>query len=132
MDFREIFDTVSAVIEIADNIGIYSIFVTASTVYRNVLSFLGNCIDTIIICVGLVLKDSVTLGGDLNALIFNNIMIRDTLVGSRGNIAAVLELAQRKQLKQISEIYSIDKLLEAVERLHKNQIAGRIVVKFDY
>lgn len=132
VNFREVSDTASAVIEVADNIGAHGVFVTAPAAYRNALSFLGNRIGAIIRCVGLATKDSVTVGGDSNALIFNNVTIRGMLVGSRGDVAAALELARRGQLKQVCEVYRIDRLPEAVERLRKGQVAGRIVVKFDH
>jgi propanol-preferring alcohol dehydrogenase len=131
VDFEETPDPAAAVIEIADNTGVHGVFVTAPAAYRNALSFVGSRIGAVIMCVGLAPKDSMTVGGDPNSLIFKSLTIKGTLVGSRRDVAAALDFARRGYLKQICEVYPIDKLPEAVERLRKGQVAGRIVVKFD-
>ena len=131
VDFREVPDIAAAVIKVADNIGVHGVFVTAPAAYRDALSFLVSRIGAIVMCVGLAPKDSVSVGGDPNALIFKNATIRGTLVGSCRDVAAALDFAHRGQLKQICKVYPIDRLPEAVEKLRKGQVAGRIVVKFD-
>jgi len=42
-----------------------------------------------------------------------------------------LDYAKRGLLKQICEVWPIDKLPEAVEKLRKSQVAGRIVIDFN-
>ncbi|GLA00609.1 hypothetical protein AnigIFM60653_009359 [Aspergillus niger] len=131
VDFKETTDTAASVIAIADNIGAHGVFVTAPAAYRNALSFLGDRIGGLVMCVGLAPKDSMVISSDPNFLIFNNTTIKGTLVGSRSDVAASLDLARRGHLKQICEVYPIDELPEAVKRLRTGQVAGRIVVNFD-
>jgi propanol-preferring alcohol dehydrogenase len=42
-----------------------------------------------------------------------------------------LDYAKRGLLKQICEVYSIDRLPEAVAKLRAGQVAGRMVVDFN-
>ncbi|KAL5366710.1 chaperonin 10-like protein [Aspergillus floccosus] len=131
VDFRETADAAAAVVEIADGIGAHGVFVTAPAAYKTALSFVGNRVGAVVMCVGLAPRDSVTLGCDPNSLIFKSLTVKGTLVGSRRDVAAALDFARRGQLKQICEVYTIDRLPEAVDRLRKGQVAGRMVVKFD-
>ncbi|KAL2827375.1 chaperonin 10-like protein [Aspergillus cavernicola] len=131
VDFNETPDTAAAVIEIADGLGAHGVFITAPAAYKTALSYIGNRVGAVVMCVGLAPKNSMTVGGDPNDLIFKNITIKGTLVGSRRDVAAALDFARRGQLKQICEVYPIDRLPEAVEKLRRGQVAGRMVVKFD-
>ena len=57
--------------------------------------------------------------------------ISGTLVGTMEDTRIALDYAKRGLLKQICEVYPIDKLPEAVDRLRKGQVAGRMVVDFN-
>ncbi|KAL3441278.1 alcohol dehydrogenase [Aspergillus insuetus] len=131
IDFKETPDTAAAVISIADGVGVHGVFVTAPAAYKSALSYIGNRVGAVVMCVGLAPRGSMTVGGDPNELIFKNITIKGTLVGSRKDVAAALDFARRGLLKQICEVYPIGRLPEAVERLRNGQVAGRMVVKFD-
>ncbi|KAL4898580.1 chaperonin 10-like protein [Aspergillus ambiguus] len=131
VDFKEVADAAAAVIATADGVGAHGVFVTAPAAYRSALSLVGSRVGAVVMCVGLAPKDSVTLGCDPNALIFKSLSVKGTLVGSRRDVAAALDFARRGQLKQICEVYPLDRLPEAVDRLRKGQVAGRMVVKFD-
>lgn len=131
VDFKEVSDPAAAVIKIADGVGVHGVFITAPAAYQSALSYVGSRVGAVIMCVGLAPKGSVTVGGDPNSLIFSSLTIKGTLVGSRRDVAAALDFAKRGQLKQICEVYPIDRLPEAVERLRRGEVPGRIVVKFD-
>jgi propanol-preferring alcohol dehydrogenase len=82
-------------------------------------------------CIGLAPAKTMVVGDDPNRFIFKNLTIKGTLVGSRRDTAAALDFARRGMLKQICEVYPIDRLPEAVEKLRRGEVAGRIVVNFD-
>ncbi|KAL4928902.1 zinc-dependent alcohol dehydrogenase [Aspergillus undulatus] len=131
VDFKETPDTAAAVIKIADGKGGHGVFVTAPAAYKTALSFVGTRVGPVIMCVGLAPKDSVIVGGDPNQLIFQNVTIKGTLVGSQRDVAAALDFARRGLLRQICEVYPVDRLPKAVEKLRRGLVSGRMVVKFD-
>ncbi|KAL4803072.1 chaperonin 10-like protein [Aspergillus unguis] len=131
VDFKETPDTASAVIRIADGVGVHGVFVTAPAAYKTALGFIGSRIGAVVMCVGLAERNSVIVGGDPCDLIFRNITIKGTLVGSQRDVAAALDFAKRGLLRQMCEVYPVERLPEAVERLRRGQVAGRMVVKFN-
>ncbi|KAF4171500.1 hypothetical protein CNMCM8694_004036 [Aspergillus lentulus] len=131
VDFAETQDTTAAVVAAADGIGAHGVFVTAPAAYRTALSFVGDRIGAVVMCIGLAPAKTMVVGDDPNRFIFKNLTIKGTLVGSRRDTAAALDFARRGMLKQICEVYPIDRLPEAVEKLRRGEVAGRIVVKFD-
>ncbi|KAF4222194.1 hypothetical protein CNMCM8980_010507 [Aspergillus fumigatiaffinis] len=131
VDFAETDDTTAAVVAAADGIGAHGVFVTAPAAYRTALSFVGDRIGAVVMCIGLAPAKTMVVGDDPNRFIFKNLTIKGTLVGSRRDTAAALDFARRGMLKQICEVYPIDRLPEAVEKLRRGEVAGRIVVNFD-
>ncbi len=47
------------------------------------------------------------------------------------DVRIALDYAQRGLLKNIAEVYPIDKMPEAVDKLRKGLVAGRMVVDFN-
>ena len=54
--------------------------------------------------------------------------VKGTLVGSMRDTDFALGFAKRGLLCQICEVYPIDKIPEAVEKLRKGEVASRCVV----
>ena len=131
IDFVETPDAAQAVIQVADGVGAHGVFVTAPAAYKTALSYVGDRVGAVVICIGLAPTGSTSIGDDPNRFIFKNLTVKGTLVGSRSDAAAALDFARRGILKQISEVYDVNRLPEAVEKLKKGQVAGRIVVDFN-
>ena len=131
IDFVETPDVAAAVIAAADGVGAHGVFVTAPAAYKTAFSYVGDRIGAIIMCIGLAPAGTMTVGGDPNVFILKNLAVKGTLVGSRSDTAAALDFARRGQLKQICEVYPIDRLPEAVEKLRRGQVAGRMVIDFN-
>lgn len=131
IDFLETSDAAQAVIQLADGVGAHGVFVTAPAAYKTALSYIGDRIGAVLMCIGLAPAGTMMIGDDPNRFIFKNLTVKGTLVGSRRDAAAALDFARRGILKQIAEVYPIDRLPEAVERLKKGQVAGRVVVDFN-
>jgi D-arabinose 1-dehydrogenase-like Zn-dependent alcohol dehydrogenase len=53
VDFKEVADPTRAVIEIADGIGAHGVFVTAPAAYQTAVSFTGDRIGSVVMCIGL-------------------------------------------------------------------------------
>ena len=84
-----------------------------------------------VMCVGLPPAGTTVLGTDPCQFIFQNLSIKGTLVGSRKDTVMALDFARRGMLHQISEVWPFHRLPEAVEKLRKGQVAGRIVIDFN-
>lgn len=132
VDFKEAENAAQAVIDVADGVGVHGVFITAPAAYKTAVSFIGDRVGAIVMCIGLPPVGSMILGADPCQYIFKNLTIKGTLVGSRRDTAAALDFARRGLLKQISEVYPINRMPEAVEKLRKGQVAGRIVVNFNW
>lgn len=66
-----------------------------------------------------------------NELIFRNVHVIGTLIGTMQDTAACLEYAARGLLKPIQEVRGTGRWAESVQQLRKGQIAGRIVIDFN-
>jgi len=132
VDFKEVGDPAKAVIETADGIGAHGVFVTAPAAYKNAVSYIGDRVGAMVMCIGLPPAGTMVLGTDPCEFIFKNLSIKGTLVGSRSDTAAALNFAKRGQLNQICEVYPFNRLPEGVEKLRRGEVAGRIVVNFDW
>ncbi|KAJ5701068.1 Polyketide synthase enoylreductase [Penicillium malachiteum] len=132
IDFRETADPTEAVIQIADGIGAHGVFVTAPAAYKTAVSYIGDRIGAIVMCIGIPALGTMTLGTDPMNFIMKNLTIRGTLVGSRQDTACALDFAKRGLLHQICEVYPINRLPEGVERLRRGEVPGRIVVNFNW
>lgn len=131
VDFRETTDAAQATIEITDGIGAHGVFVTAPPAYKSAVSYVGQRIAAVVMCIGLAPAGTMILGEDPNKFIFSNLTIKGTLVGSRRDTAAALDFARRGALKPVCEVYPISRLPEAVDRLRRGDVAGRIVIDFN-
>mgnify|MGYP002718587702 FL=1 len=132
VDFKEVADPTKAVIEIADGVGAHGVFVTAPAAYKTAVSFIGDRVGGIVMCIGLPVAGSMMIGADPCLYIFKNLTIKGTLVGSRSDTAMALDFARRGALRQISQVYPLNRMPEAVEKLRKGEVAGRIVVNFNW
>ncbi|KAJ5399433.1 hypothetical protein N7465_009922 [Penicillium sp. CMV-2018d] len=132
VDFKEVADPAKAVIEIADGVGAHGVFVTAPAAYKTAVSFIGDRIGGVVMCIGLPTPGSMTIGADPCQYIFKNLTIKGTLVGSRSDTAMALDFARRGALRQICEVYPLNRMPEAVEKLRKGEVAGRIVINFNW
>ncbi|KKK24532.1 hypothetical protein AOCH_001623 [Aspergillus ochraceoroseus] len=131
VDFKEVSDPAEAVMQITDGVGAHGVFVTAQAAYPTAVAYLGKRIGGTIMCIGLAATGSIKLELDPNLCIKQNIRVQGTMVGSRRDTAVAFDFAQRGKLRQICEVYPIDRLPEAVEKLRKGQVAGRIVIDFN-
>lgn len=132
VDFKEVADPAKAVIKISDGVGAHGVFVTAPAAYKTAVSFIGDRIGGIVMCVGLPPAGSMTIGADPCQYIFKNLTIKGTLVGSRSDTAMALDFARRGALRQICEVYPLNRMPEAVEKLRRGEVAGRIVINFNW
>ncbi|KAJ5553657.1 Polyketide synthase enoylreductase [Penicillium frequentans] len=131
VDYAKIANPAEAVIKLADGVGVHGVFVTAPAAYKTAISYVGERIGAVIMCIGLPPAGSMVFGADPCDYVFQNLSIKGTLVGSRKDTAAALGFARRGMLRQISEIYPISRLSEALDKLRSGQVAGRIVVDFN-
>lgn len=131
IDFRETTDAAQAVVEITDGVGAHGVFVTAPAAYKSAVSYVGQRIGAVVMCIGLAPTGTIILGEDPNKFVFSNLTIKGSLVGSRRDTAAALDFARRGALKPVCEVYPISRLPEAVDRLRRGDVAGRIVIDFN-
>ncbi|KAL4784130.1 glycosyl hydrolase family 76-domain-containing protein [Aspergillus varians] len=131
IDFKKVEKPAAAVIETADGVGGHGVFVTAQAAYPTALGYLGTRIGGAVMCIGIAPAGSMSIPVDPNILLFKNTRIQGTLAGNLHDTAKALDFARRGKLKQICEIYPIDRLPEAVDKLRSGQVAGRIVVDFN-
>ncbi|KAL4890638.1 chaperonin 10-like protein [Aspergillus ambiguus] len=131
VDFVETPDATKAVVEVADGVGAHGVFVTAPAAYKVATSYVGDRVGAVVMCIGLGKTGTIHLGEDPFRFIVRNLCIKGTMVGSREDTARALDFARRGQLQQICEVYPIDRLPEAVEKLRRGEVAGRIVVDFN-
>ncbi|RDW58548.1 zinc-dependent alcohol dehydrogenase [Aspergillus mulundensis] len=131
VDFKTVPDATAAVIEAADGIGVHGVFVTAHAAYPNALSYLGTRAGGTVMCIGIAPAGTIQIPVDPNLMILRNTRIQGTLVGSRHDTIKALDFARRGKLRQICEVWPIERLPEAVDRLRKGLVAGRMVVDFN-
>ena len=128
VDFEEVPDATAEVIKIADGKGAHGVFVTAPAAYSNAISYTDRRVGAIVMCIGFPSTGTTTIGADPGSFCFKNLTVKGTLVGSMRDTDIALDFAKRWLLRQICEIYPIDKMSEAVEKLRKGKVAGRCVV----
>ena len=132
VDFREEADPAAAVIKIADGVGAHGVFVTAPAAYKSAISYTGERVGAVVMCIGIPPVGTMVLGTDPNKFIKSNLAIKGTLVGSRHDTACALGYAKRGMLQQISEVYPLNRLPEGVKKLERGEVTGRIVVDFNW
>jgi len=149
IDFKEVQDVAAAVVETAGKIGAHGVIVTAPQAYANAVSYIGNRISGVVVCVGLRMtpsiplklfltdrldaapKGSVNIGADPCLFSFKNLRIMGSLVGTMQDTEAALCYAQRGLLKQICEVRGLSQMPESVQQLRRGEIPGRIVIDFN-
>ena len=131
IDFKEVPDTGAEVVKIADGQGAHAVFVTAPKAYETAISLTGTRIGARVMCIGLPARGSVVLGEDPNHLIFRNLTLTGTLIGSMHDTDQALQFAKRGLLKGIWTAYPLQKMPEAVAKLKRGEVAGRCVVDFN-
>ncbi|KAF2225545.1 alcohol dehydrogenase [Elsinoe ampelina] len=131
VDFMEEKDVAAAVVKAADGIGAHGVFVTAPSAYGSAIALTGKRVGAKVMCIGLPSKGTVTLGADPSTFAFRNLTVKGTLVGSMKDTAIALDFARRGLLKQICEVVPLKDMPEAVQRLRRGEVAGRIVVDFN-
>jgi propanol-preferring alcohol dehydrogenase len=131
IDFKETSDIPDAVKKIADGIGPHSILITAPPAYKGAVELVGDRIGATIVCIGLPPAGMEAIGADPFFFILKNLTLKGSLVGTMDDTRRALDYAKRGLLKQICEVYPIDRLPEAVDKLRKGQVAGRMVVDFN-
>ncbi|KAM3418304.1 hypothetical protein BST61_g4303 [Cercospora zeina] len=103
IDFKEHKDVAARVKEVAGGVGAHGVLVTAYQAYQDSFSYLGDRIGGRIMCIALPPAGTVTMGTDPNFLVFKNVKVIGTLVGTMQDTAAALEYARRGLLKGIAE-----------------------------
>jgi propanol-preferring alcohol dehydrogenase len=131
IDFKQVEDTAEEVKKLTDGIGAHGVFVTAPAAYKGAIDLVGDRIGGVVMCIGLPGKGAPPLGAEPGWFILKNRSIKGTLVGTLEDTARSLDFAKRGILKQICEVYPIDKLPEAVAKLRRGEVAGRMVVDFN-
>jgi len=131
IDFKEVSDPAEEVKKVAGGIGAHGVVVTAFQAYPNAISYIGDRIGGVIMCVGLPPKDTVTIGADPSLFVFRNLKVIGSLVGTMQDTAKSLEYAQRGLLKQICEVRGLSQMPESVQQLRRGEVAGRIVIDFN-
>lgn len=80
VDFKEIPNTTAGVIKIADDKGAHGVIVTAPAAYSNAISYTGRRVGAIVMCIGLPLTGTTTIGADPSSFCFKNLTVKGTLV----------------------------------------------------
>ena len=124
--FKEILNATAEVIKIADGKGAHGVFVTAPVSYSNAISYTGRRDGATVMCIGFPSTETTTIGADPSSFCFKNLTVKGTPVGSMRDTDFALDFAKRGLLRQICEIYPIDKMPEAVEKLRKGEV-GRLL-----
>jgi propanol-preferring alcohol dehydrogenase len=131
VDFRETADVGAEVKRIADGVGAHGVFVTAPAAYAGALEMVGDRVGGAVMCIGLPPVGSAKLEVDPSWCISRNRKVSGTLVGTMEDTRIALDYARRGLLKNIAEVYPVDRLPEAVDKLRKGLVAGRMVVDFN-
>ena len=131
VDFKAEEDVAAALVKAADGVGAHGGFVTAPSAYNSAIALTGTRVGAKVMCIGLPSIGTVNLGVDPGVLVFRNLTIAGSLVGSMNDTAAALDFARRGLLKQICEVVPLKDLPEAVQRLRRGEVAGRLVVDFN-
>ena len=130
VDFRETESAAEEVKRIADGIGAHGVFVTAPAAYGGAMDMVGDRVGGAVMCIGLPPVGSPAMAVEPGWLISRNRKVSGTLVGTMEDVRIALDYARRGLLKNIAEVYPVDKLPDAVEKLRKGLVAGRMVVDF--
>ncbi|KGO47903.1 Polyketide synthase, enoylreductase [Penicillium expansum] len=132
VDFKEFPDTVAEVVRLTGGIGSHGVFVTAPPAYPTAIGYIGARIGGVIMCIGLPAASS---GHIMNVnptmMILKNLSIKGTLVGTMEDTDAVLQLVQRGLVREVCEVLPFEKFPEAVDRLRRGEVAGKLVIDYE-
>jgi propanol-preferring alcohol dehydrogenase len=131
VDFKTVESVPEEVKKLTDGVGPHGVFVTAPAAYGGAVDLLGDRIGGVIMCIGIPPKGKFMLETEPFWFIGKNRRISGTLVGTMEDTRRALDFAKRGMLVQISEVLPIDKLPEAVNKLRRGEVAGRMVVDFN-
>ncbi|KAI5298731.1 hypothetical protein KEM55_003007 [Ascosphaera atra] len=132
IDFREESDVAAAVVKAADGIGAHGVFVTATPAYKDAISYTGTRVGAKVMCIGLPPFGTSVLGADPCLFVYRNLELKGTLVGSMQDTHRCLELAGRGLLNPIiAERYPVSRFPEAVMRLKKGLVSGRVIIDYN-
>ncbi|CAG8080380.1 unnamed protein product [Penicillium salamii] len=130
IDFTKSANLSGEVRKIAEGKGAHGVFVTASSSAGYKVAPRMVRVGGVVVCVGMPPSGTVVAGDDPMYLILNNIKVVGSLTGSRQDTANALSMAARGLLKPIYELYDIEELPGAVQRLVQGKVNGRCVVQF--
>ncbi|KAF2092478.1 alcohol dehydrogenase [Rhizodiscina lignyota] len=131
VDYKQAEDVAKEVVRVCDGVGAHAVFVTAVQAYRTSISLVGTRVGAKVMCIGLPAANSVTISTDPFFVVLKNFELKGTLVGSMEDTSRALDFARRGLLHPIYELFPIDRLPEAVEKLRHGHVAGRCVVDFN-
>ncbi|KAH0827724.1 hypothetical protein AYO21_08896 [Fonsecaea monophora] len=131
LDFKESKNVAAEAVATCGGIGAHGVFVTAGEGYPTALSFLGNRVGGKVMCVALPTVGLYPMNVNAAELITKKKSISGTMVSSMADVHKTLEFAQRGILRLRPEIVGLSKFNDAVQRLKKGEVAGRIVVDFN-
>jgi len=131
VDFTKVEDVAKEVVKITDGKGAHGVFVTATSKAAYDSAPMMVRVGGRVMCVGLPPTGSCVAGADPLWYVAKNLHIIGTAVGSMLDTQEALQYASRGLLKPNYEKFSLAQLPEAVEKLRKGQVAGRLVVDFN-
>lgn len=131
VDFRSSADAAAEVVRICDGKGAHGVFCTAPQSYPTAFRYLGTRAGGTVMCIGIPPVGEGHIDLDPTALILKNLQIKGTQVSSLADVDTTLSFAARGLLKLQPEIVPLKDINDAVQRLRKGQVAGRIVVDFN-
>jgi len=131
IDFTEVPNVAEEVKKAANGVGAHGVIVTAYQAYKDAISYIGDRISGVVVCVALPPKDLMTIGADPSYFSFRNLKVIGSLVGTMQDTAMALQYAQRGLLKQICEVRGLSQMPESVQQLRRGEVAGRIVIDFE-
>lgn len=132
VDFKEVPDAVAEVLALTGGIGSHGVFVIAPSAYPTAIGYIGARIGGVIMCIGLPAASSGQgMNVDPTIMILKNLSIKGTLVGTMKDTEAVLQLIQRGLVREVCEVLPFERFPEAVNRLRKGQVAGKLVIDYE-
>ncbi|GAM91502.1 hypothetical protein ANO11243_095530 [Dothideomycetidae sp. 11243] len=132
IDFKTEEDVNAAAVKAADGIGAHGVFVTAAPAYASAVALTGTRVGATVMCIALPPTETpTTFVPGPGVFAFRNLTVKGTLVGTMKDTAAALDFAKRGLLKQVSEVIPLADMPDAVQRLRRGEVSGRIVVDFN-
>lgn len=131
VDFKEHDSVEQEVIRLTDGKGAHGVFVTATSAGAYKSAPMMCRTGGKVMCIGLPPAGTAMAGAEPGWMIFRNISVIGTMVGSMRDTDKALEFAARGLLTPRFEKFGIDRLPEGVQKLREGRVAGRCVVDFN-